>query len=87
MKRNHKRGDTKTLAIFNKTKFRETRNSNHVEVYGESTVPDMPIFKIELASNPNSYIIKINKQIFRALLDSGAEVSLVHTKVYKSVKK
>ena len=46
----------------------------------------MPIFKIELAGNPNSCIIKINKQKFRALLDSGAEVSLIHTKVYKSLK-
>ena len=46
----------------------------------------MPIFKIELAGNPKSCIIKINKQKFRALLDSGAEVSLIHTKEYKSLK-
>ena len=61
-------------------------NSNNVEAYGESTVHDMPIFKIELVGNPNSCIIKINKQKFRALLDSGAEVSLIHTKVCKSLK-
>ena len=60
-------------------------NSNHVEVYGENTVHDMPIFKIELAGNPNSCVIKINKQKFRALLDFGEEVSLIHTKVYKSL--
>ena len=42
---------------------------------------------IELAGNPNSCIININKQKCRALLlDSGAEVSLIHTKVYKSLK-
>ena len=46
----------------------------------------MPIFKIELAGNPNSCIIKINKQKIRVLLDSGAEVSLMHTKVHKSLK-
>ena len=50
----------------------------------ESTVHDMPIFKIELAGNPNSCLK--NKQKFRALLDSAAEVSLIHTKVYKLLK-
>ena len=66
--------------------MRNLENSNHVEAYGESIVHDMPIFKIELAGNPNSCIIKINKQKFRALLKSGAEVSLIHTKVYKFLK-
>ena len=61
-------------------------NSNDVEAYGESTVHDMPIFKIELAGNPNSCKIKINKQKFRALLDTRAEVSLIHIKVNKSLK-
>ena len=61
-------------------------NSNHVEAYGENRVYDMPIFEIELAGNPNSCIIKINKHKFRVLLNSGAEVSLIHMKVYKSVK-
>ena len=46
----------------------------------------MPIFKIKLAGNSNFCIIKINKQKFRAFLDSGAEVSLIHTKVCKSLK-
>ena len=43
---------------------------------------DKSTFKIELAGNPNSCIIKINKQKFHALLDSGAEVSPIHSKVY-----
>ena len=47
---------------------------------------DIAILKIELACNPNSGIIKINKQKFHALLHSGAEVSLVHTWVYNSLK-
>ena len=46
----------------------------------------MPTFKIELSGNPNSCIIKINKQKFHALLDSGAEVSLIHIRVYNSLK-
>ena len=46
----------------------------------------MPTFKIELAGNPNSCIIKTNKQKFCDLLDSGAEVSLIHTRVYNSLK-
>ena len=51
--------------------FRKLENSNHVEAYGESTGHDMPIFKIELAGNPNSCIIKINKQKFRAVSTLG----------------
>ena len=54
----------------------------------ESTVHDMPIFKIEHAGNPTKFLYntKINKQKFRALLDSGSEISLIHPKVYKSLK-
>ena len=44
----------------------------------------MPIFKVELAGYPNSCIIKINKNT--VLLDSRAEVSIIGTKVYKSLK-
>ena len=46
----------------------------------------MPTSKIELAGNPNSCIIKINKQMFHVLLDSGTEVSVIHTSVYNSPK-
>ena len=42
----------------------------------------MPTFKIDLAGNPNSYIRKLNQQKFHALLDSGAEVLLIHTRIY-----
>ena len=37
-------------------------------------------FSINLAGNPNSCVIKIQKQRFRSLVDSGAEVSLMHKK-------
>ena len=51
-------------------------HSNHVEAIGESKLDiDMSTFKIELAGHPNSCIIKMNKQKFCGLLDSGAEVS------------
>ena len=49
-------------------------------------VDNMLTYRIELAGNPNSCIIKINNQKFCALLDSGAQVSLINTKVYKSLK-
>ena len=44
----------------------------------------MPIIEIEPAGDPNSCIIKLNKQKFHALLDSGAEESLIHTRVYNT---
>ena len=40
---------------------------------------NMPIYKTELAGNLNSCVIRINNQKYHALLDSGAEVSLVHS--------
>ena len=47
---------------------------------------DMPTLKIELAGKQYSCIIKINEQRFCALLDFGAEVSLIHTGVYNCLK-
>ena len=44
------------------------------------------IFQVNLASNPNSTVIKINKTKIRALLNSGADISLLHERVYKSIK-
>ena len=55
-------------------------SSNHTEANGESIidannrVDNMLTYRIELAGNPNSCIIKINNQKCCALLDSGAEV-------------
>ena len=46
----------------------------------------MPTFKIDIAGNPNSCIIKLNKQKFHAVLDSHAKVSLIHIRVYNSLK-
>ena len=47
---------------------------------------NMPRYKIELAGNPNSCIIRINNQKYHALLDSGAEVSFVHSRIYNCLR-
>ena len=44
----------------------------------------MPMFKTELVANPNSCMVKENKQKCYALLDSYSEVSPIHTRVYNS---
>ena len=46
----------------------------------------MHIFCIELAGNPTSCLVKIKNRKYWALLDSGAEVSLIHTRLYNSLK-
>ena len=81
----HKRQDW--LAGSVKQETGKLVHSKYEEANRESRLEnDMPTFKIELASNSNSCIIKIKKQKFCALLDSGAAVSLIHTRVYKSLK-
>lgn len=47
---------------------------------------NLPSFKISLAGSPNSCIIKIGKQKFRSLVDTGAEVSLMHRRIYDSLR-
>ena len=42
--------------------------------------------KINLAESPNSCIIKIGKNKFRSLVDTGAEVFLMYRRVYDSLK-
>ena len=39
-----------------------------------------------MAGNPSSCIIKVCKQNFRALVDTGADISLIHSRVYKRIK-
>ena len=46
----------------------------------------MPVYKVSLAGNPNSCMIKIGKTNFRTLVDSGAEVSLMHQRVFQNLK-
>ena len=46
---------------------------------------NIPTYKITLAGSPNSCVIKIDKTKFRSLVDTGAEVSLMHRRVYDSL--
>ena len=58
-------------------------SSSHVEANaGEINIPTI---SIALAGSPNSCIIKIEHKKYR-LVDSGAEVSLMHRRVYQSIK-
>ena len=47
---------------------------------------NMPVFHTELAGNTNSCLPKIHNSKYQVLLDSGAEVLLVHIRLYNSWK-
>ena len=49
-------------------------------------MPTYQIHHVNLNSNPNSTVIRINKTKIRALLDSGADISLLHERIYRSIK-
>jgi hypothetical protein len=49
-------------------------------------IKNIPKIIINIAGSPNSCIIKINGQKFRALIDSGAEVSLIHSNAFSSLQ-
>ena len=44
------------------------------------------LFTINLTGNPNSCLIKVQKHSYRALIDSGAELTLASHSVYDSLK-
>lgn len=46
----------------------------------------MQTLSINLSGNPNSCIVKINRQRYRSLVDTGAECSLMHRKIYDRLK-
>lgn len=54
----------------------------HKEYFNEK----QPSYKIEVTGSSNSCLLKIGKQRFRSLVDSCAEVSLLHKRVYDSLK-
>ena len=43
-------------------------------------------FNINVSGSPNSCLVKIGKQRFRTLVDTGAECSLMHRRVYDQLK-
>ena len=44
------------------------------------------IFKINVSGCPNSCLVKIGKQRFRTIADTGAECSLMHRRIYNQLK-
>ena len=63
--------------MLSKTRTRKLVHSNHVEANGESKLDNnMPTFKTDLAGN--------QKTRFYVVLDSGAEVSLIHMRLYNT---
>ena len=62
--------------------FGKRNRSFHVEADGRGK--NVSTYKICLAGNPNSCLIKVEKQKFRALVDSGADISLIRWDVYDS---
>ena len=43
-------------------------------------------FKISVSGSPNSCLVKIGKQRIRTLVDTGAECSLMHRRIYDQLK-
>ena len=43
-------------------------------------------FKISVSGIPNSCLVKIGKQRYRTLVDTGAECSLMHRRIYDQLK-
>lgn len=46
----------------------------------------VPTYQISLAGRPNSCIVHVGKQKFRALVDTGAEVCLMQRRIYELLK-
>ena len=44
------------------------------------------IFKISVSGSPSSCLVKVGKQRFRILVDTGAECSLLHRRIYDQLK-
>ena len=68
----------------------QNKCSTHDEAYGKSMlnqeIRKICLYtKLRLTGNPNSCIIRIKNQKYHALLDSGAVVSLVHSRIYTIV--
>ena len=78
----------------NKTIKTVKRNRNRVSQYQkkqtsynkESTVKEEDIFNIEVNKTPNSCLIYIGKTRWRALVDTGADVSVMSERMYKKLK-
>ena len=47
---------------------------------------NIPKYNIALTGSPNSCLLQVGKNKYRSLLDSGAEVSIMHRRVYRALK-
>ena len=43
-------------------------------------------YKIGVSGSPNSCLVNVGKQKFRTLVDTGAECSLMHRRIYDQLK-
>ena len=57
------------------------RSSNNIK--GNSPQEN---FKINVSGSPNSCLLKIGKQRYRTLVDTGAECSLMHRRINDQLK-
>ena len=48
--------------------------------------PERKTFCIKLAGSPNSCVIQVQGQRYRALVDTGAQISLVHRRAFEKLK-
>ena len=56
--------------------------------YGYNIKGNLPqkTYKISVSGSPNSCLVKIGRQRFRTLVDTGAECSLMHRRIYDQLK-
>ncbi|CAG2207429.1 unnamed protein product [Mytilus edulis] len=72
----------RNFETYQEQKSFEKASENKIENESEQ----VETFEINLAGNPNSCLIKIAHMKVRSLIDSGASVSLLHNKIYNSIK-
>ncbi|VDI05236.1 Hypothetical predicted protein [Mytilus galloprovincialis] len=72
----------RNFETYQEQKSFENASENKIENESEQ----VETFEINLAGNPNSCLIKIAHMKVRSLIDSGASVSLLHNKIYNSIK-
>ena len=73
-----------------KLEIGKLRTSHHKEGYDGSTSNHKNTFNhktyhINVSGNPNSCLIKFGRAKYRSLVDTGAEVSLIHLRVYQAL--
>ena len=61
---------------------------NEVDAKGDENIKNysQQKFKINILGSPNSCLVRIDKQKFRTLVDTGAECSLMHRRIYDQLK-